>query len=39
VILQSLPDGTNYPATVSMKIPASQIEVRVTNSNYQRVAP
>ncbi len=39
VDLRSLPDGTNYPASVSMKIPASQIEVRVTNSNYQKVAP
>jgi len=38
VDLQSLPDGTNYPASVSMKIPASQIEVRVTNSNYQKLA-
>jgi hypothetical protein len=38
VTLQSLPDGTNYPATVSMKIPASQIEVRVANSNYQKLA-
>ena len=26
--MQSLPDGTSYPAIVSMKIPASQIEVR-----------
>ena len=32
------PDGTNYSAAVSLKIPASQIEVRITNSNYQRVA-
>lgn len=39
VTLQSLPDGTNYPASVSMRIPASQIEVRVTNTNYQKVAP
>jgi hypothetical protein len=38
VSLQALPDGTNYPASVSMKIPASQIEVRVTNSNYQKLA-
>jgi hypothetical protein len=38
VDLQSLPDGTNYPATVSMKIPASQIEVRTENSNYQKLA-
>ena len=39
VNLQSLPDGTNTPASVSLKIPASQIEVRIKNSNYQKVAP
>ena len=38
VDFQSLPDGTNYPAAVSMKIPASQIEVRTENSNYQKLA-
>ena len=39
VTMQSLPDGTHYPATVSMKMPASQVEVRIENSNYQKVAP
>jgi hypothetical protein len=39
VNLQSLPDGTRYPASVSMKMPASQVEVRIENSNYQKVAP
>ena len=38
VTQQSLPDGTSYPAIVSMKIPASQIEVRTENSNYQKLA-
>ena len=38
VDMQSLPDGTNYSAAVDLKIPASQIEVRITNSNYQKVA-
>jgi len=38
VDLQSLPDGTSYPATVSMNIPASHIEVRTENSNYQKLA-
>ena len=37
--MQSLPDGTSYSAAVDLKIPASQIEVRITNSNYQKVAP
>jgi hypothetical protein len=39
VTMQSLPDGTHYPATVVMKLPASQVEVRIVNSNYQKVAP
>ena len=36
--LQSLPDGTNYPATTMLSIPARQIEVRIANSSYQKVA-
>jgi len=32
-------DGTNYAAMTLLKIPASQIEVRIENSNYQKVAP
>jgi hypothetical protein len=37
--LQSLPDGPNYPGSVVLGMPASQIEVRITNSNYQKLAP
>jgi len=37
--MQSLPDGTNYPGSVVLGMPASQIEVRITNSNYQKLAP
>ena len=36
--LQSLPDGPNYPGSVVLGMPASQIEVRITNSNYQKLA-
>jgi hypothetical protein len=36
--MQGLPDGTSYPGSVVLGIPASQIEVRITNSNYQRLA-
>jgi hypothetical protein len=36
--LQSLPDGVNYPGSVVLGMPASQIEVRITNSNYQKLA-
>jgi hypothetical protein len=38
VTLQSLPDGTHYPGTVLMKMPASQVDVRIDNSNYQKLA-
>ena len=38
VALQSLPDGVNYPGSVVLGMPASQVEVRITNSNYQKLA-
>ncbi len=38
VTMQSLPDGTNYPAQVTLGIPGRQIEVRITKSNYQKLA-
>ena len=39
VTMQSLPDGTDYPGTIALAIPSSNIEVRITNSNYQKVVP
>ena len=39
VTMQSLPDGLSYPGAIVMSIPSSNIEVRITKSNYQRVAP
>ena len=36
--LESLPGGPNYPGSVVLGMPASQIEVRITNSNYQKLA-
>jgi hypothetical protein len=39
VQMQSLPDGTSYAGMVVLAIPSSQIQVRITNSNYQKVAP
>jgi hypothetical protein len=36
--MQGLPDGTSHPGSVVLGIPASQIEVRITNSNYQKLA-
>jgi hypothetical protein len=38
VTMESLPDGTSHPANVSLTIPESKIEVRITKSNYQKVA-
>jgi hypothetical protein len=35
---QSLPDGTSYPGTVVLAIPSSKVQVRITNSNYQKLA-
>jgi hypothetical protein len=39
VSFQSLPDGTNYAAETVLSIPGDKIEVRVENSNYQKLAP
>jgi len=37
--MQALPDGTRYAGSVVLGMPARQIEVRITNSNYQKLAP
>ena len=39
VNFQSLPDGTDYAAATLLKIPESNLEVRIENSNYQKLAP
>lgn len=38
VQMQSLPDGTDYPGSIVLGVPSSHIEVRITNSNYQKIA-
>jgi len=38
VAMQGLPDGTSHPGSVVLGIPASQVGVRITNSNYQKLA-
>jgi len=38
VVMQSLPDGLNYPGTTTLSIPSSKVEVRITKSNYQKLA-
>ena len=37
-MMESLPDGTSHPGVVTLTIPDSRIEVRVTRSNYQKLA-
>jgi len=38
VQFQSLPDATNYPATTTLTIPSSKVQVTITNANYQKLA-
>jgi hypothetical protein len=38
VTMQSLPDGLSYPGVIVLSIPSSNIEVRITKSNYQKLA-
>jgi hypothetical protein len=38
VQMQSLPDGTDYPGSIVLGVPSSHIEVRISNSNYQKLA-
>ncbi len=35
----TLPDGTNFPASTVVNAPSKAIQVTVTNSNYQKIAP
>ncbi|MFN8095214.1 MAG: hypothetical protein U0599_23880 [Vicinamibacteria bacterium] len=37
VTMQSLPDGTDYAGTLTLSVPASKVEVRITNSHYQKI--
>ncbi len=39
VSFQSLADGTNYAASTVLTIPEKNIEVRIENSNYQKLSP
>ena len=38
VTMQALPDGTSYPGSVMFSLPKRQIEVKITKSNYQKIA-
>ena len=36
--MNALPDGVSHPGAVVLGIPKSKIEVRITKSNYQKLA-
>ena len=38
VTMAALPDGTSYPGTVVLGMPKRNVEVRITKSNYQKLA-
>jgi hypothetical protein len=38
VTMQAVPDGTSYPGIIVFSLPKSHIEVKVTKSNYQKLA-
>ena len=38
VTMNALPDGVSYPGTLVLGMPKSSIEVRITKSNYQKLA-
>ena len=38
IVFQSLPDGTSHTAVTTLSAPAKNVQVKVTNANYQKVA-
>ena len=38
VTMQSMPDGISYPGTIVFALPKRQLEVKITKSNYQKIA-
>ena len=38
VVMKALPNGISFPGSIVLSIPASQLEVRITKSNYQKLA-
>ena len=35
----SLPDGTNYPSQETVNAPAKGLQLAITNTDYQKLAP
>jgi hypothetical protein len=38
VVMQSMPNGISFPGSIVLSIPGSKLEVRITKSNYQKLA-
>ncbi|MET0166785.1 MAG: hypothetical protein ABW318_17485 [Vicinamibacterales bacterium] len=38
VTMQSMSDGISYPGTIVFALPKRQLEVKITKSNYQKIA-
>lgn len=38
VQMGALPDGTSYAETILLSVPSDHIDVKITNSNYQKLA-
>ena len=38
VTMQALPDGTSYPGSIVFELPKRQLQVKITKSNYQKIA-
>jgi hypothetical protein len=38
VTLQAMPEGVSYPGTIVFALPKRQLEVKITKSNYQKIA-
>ena len=38
VTMQAMPEGISYPGSIVLSIPKSKLDVRITKSNYQKIA-
>jgi hypothetical protein len=36
--MQAMPEGVSYPGTIVFALPKRQREVKITKSNYQKIA-
>ena len=38
VTMQAMPEGVSYPGSIVFALPKRQLEVKITKSNYQKIA-